>query len=108
MDDRIKSIMGADQFLRSNGILTDTHKNNLVLVTLCACQILKNVAFDINEREKEIEAILYLGFWGYYFASKKKILNQLTTIYGEYLPEYNIRIVFKKYGRKKRQSRSTK
>ncbi len=95
----LSNAMYSDEFLRSFGILSDFQKNNLVLVTMCACTKIKNVHFTIDSNNKNIDATLYLGWFNLKFANKQKIVNQLKALYSEYIPNYTIRIKFQYYVR---------
>ncbi len=96
----------ADEFLRSFGVMTDFHKNNLILVTMCSCNKLRNVIFRVDQKKKVIEADLQLSRFGLLFYRKKKIVDQLSSIYSEYIPDYEFRIKFTKYVPRKQQPAS--
>lgn len=97
----LPDIMQADSFLRGSGMIGDVQRNNLILTSLCACPQLKNIAFDIDTNNRKIEVTLYLGRWRYLFTSRNRMVDQLTAMYQEYLPNFSFLFKFDIYGRRK-------
>lgn len=96
----LKDILVADDFLRQHNIWSNYHLNNLVITTLSCCSKFKNASFEIDTNKKEIKAIFFLGRWNYLFTSRKKIIQKIEKLYSEYIPEYNVHIVFQIYKNK--------
>jgi hypothetical protein len=90
----------ASSWLGSNGILTDFHKNTLVVGVKLESKMIKSVDFYVKDLPIEsgkfggILVELHMSRWFLIFGNKKKLAESLYRKCREFLPTYEFLIKF--------------
>ncbi len=88
-------IANADFWLRDMGVITDYHKNVIMLMALSIFDTGDSVKFSIDEKNKVIHGTIYYKWWKYItLFRKKKKLDLLNDFFIEYLPQFKVLINF--------------
>lgn len=94
-------ILNADEYLKSNGIISDYHKNNMIIGCMCICNYAKSVTLDINQELKNVHVIFYISRLSKIFRSKSKLFNEVCQFLNNILIGYSVSIEFKIYEHKR-------
>lgn len=98
-------IKGAMSFLSEYGILSDVHKNNLIIGIHMVSKAIKKTEFfvkPIGMNEKGLILIyLYVERWFYIFGKKKRIADKIINGAKDLCPEYNIAIKYRIFKKRK-------
>ena len=97
--DNGQMISYGDAYLRKMGILSDYHKNNIIIACLCICSNAKNVDLQIDIENKKIIVCYYVSRIFYYFNFKNKIIKNTYDFLLSYL-SYKTSVIFKIYEKK--------
>lgn len=89
----------ADAFLRNNNILSDYHKNTIVITCLCICSKAKSIKLEMDTNNKQMTVFYYLPKFNYYFSFKNKMVKKTCDFLLSYLG-YTTNVEFKIYGTK--------
>lgn len=105
-------IYQADAFLRNNNILSDYHKNAIVITCLCICSKAKSIGLEIDIENKSVTITYYLSLLNYLYmvsplsyclSSKETVVQKTSNFFSSYLG-YASNVEFKIYGTKQRTS----
>lgn len=96
----------AQQWMGEKGIVSDWHKNALILDALASIPYAKDVEIELNIPQKYLKYYIYINpfyfithprsFLGY----KKDVVSRIREIIAMYVPQYNVDLEIR-YGRSK-------
>lgn len=94
-------IRGASSWLSNNGVLSDFHKNTLVVGVLMESKSIKDTDFFIKPMAGSSKGIvhiyLYMTKWFMWFGNKAKLANKIINKSKEFLSTYEFVVKFKPY-----------
>ncbi|HMV01669.1 MAG TPA: hypothetical protein PLJ37_00945 [Chitinophagales bacterium] len=91
-----KMILNADNFLKSYGIVSDYHKNNIIISCLCICKYSKNVRVLLNSESKKMIIVFLVSKFSYYFRSKSKVVKDVINFINQYFGGFEVTVKFEK------------
>lgn len=89
-----KMVLNADNFLKSYGIISDYHKNNIIISCLCICKYSKNVRVFLDPDSKKMDIIFLVSQFSYYLRPKSKIIKNVISFINQYLGEFEVKVSF--------------
>lgn len=90
-----KFLTSADSWLRNSGIMSDFHKNQLILYSLLIADTANDAELVIDTKKMNIDVFLYYSRWKLFFIRKQKLIDNLMFFYKQNFPSWSFNIELK-------------